>query len=117
MISEAGNKDKIRQNPLVVVHMSAVEITDDYNIQEAWNKACQAFAHTAKIDLTASPKFSVDEVLDQIRKKQDDDDEKHNRFRAAKDVIAKTSKFIMVLGGIAAQGASMVSYSRSTLDH
>lgn len=89
--------------------MADVEIKDDYNIQEAWNKACQAFAHTAKVDLTASPRFSIDEVLDQIRKKQDDDDEKHNKYRVAKDAIAKTSKFIMLLGGIAAQGASMVS--------
>lgn len=89
--------------------MSTVEIQDDYNIQEAWNKACNAFAQTAKVDLTVSPKFTVDEVLDQIRSKQDEDDEKHNKYRVAKDVIAKTGNFIMVLGGIAAQGASMVS--------
>lgn len=89
--------------------MSAVEIKDDYNIQEAWNRACGAFAQTTKVDLTTSPKFTVDEVLDQIRSKQDEDDEKHNRFRVAKDVIGKTLTFITVLGGIAAQGASMVS--------
>ncbi|KAJ5392597.1 hypothetical protein N7509_008087 [Penicillium cosmopolitanum] len=87
--------------------MSA-DIPDDYNIQEAWNKACQAFAQTAKVDLTKSPTFTVDEVLDQIHQKQQDDDEKHNKYRVAKDAIAKTSKFIMLLGGIAAQGASMV---------
>lgn len=89
--------------------MSAVELKDDYNIQEAWNRACGAFAQTTKVDLTTSPKFTVDEVLDQIRSKQDEDDEKHNRFRVAKDVIGKTLTFITVLGGIAAQGASMVS--------
>lgn len=89
--------------------MSITEIEDDYNIQEAWNRACGAFAQTAKVDLTTSPKFTVDEVLDQIRTKQDEDDEKHNKFRVAKDVIGKTLKFITVLGGIAAQGASMVS--------
>ncbi|KAJ5291022.1 hypothetical protein N7478_000273 [Penicillium angulare] len=88
--------------------MSITEIEDDYNIQEAWNRACGAFAQTAKVDLTTSPKFTVDEVLDQIRTKQDEDDEKHNKFRVAKDVIGKTLKFITVLGGIAAQGASMV---------
>ncbi|KAJ5097682.1 hypothetical protein N7456_008403 [Penicillium angulare] len=88
--------------------MSITEIEDDYNIQEAWNRACGAFAQTTKVDLTTSPKFTVDEVLDQIHAKQDEDDEKHNKFRVAKDVIGKTLKFITVLGGIAAQGASMV---------
>ena len=82
---------------------------DDYNIQDAWNRACGAFAQTAHVDLTKSPNFTVDEVLDQIRTKQDADDEKNNKYRAAKDVIGKTLKFITVLGGIAAQGASMVS--------
>jgi hypothetical protein len=82
---------------------------DDYNIQDAWDRACGAFAQTANVDLTKSPKFTVDEVLDQIRTKQDADDEKNNKYRAAKDVIGKTLKFITVLGGIAAQGASMVS--------
>ncbi|GAB1217101.1 hypothetical protein ATERTT37_006324 [Aspergillus terreus] len=65
-------------------------------------------AATTKVDLTTSPKFTVDEVLDQIRSKQDEDDEKNNKFRAAKEVIGKTLTFITVLGGIAAQGASMV---------
>lgn len=82
---------------------------DDYNIQDAWNRACGAFAQTAHVDITKSPKFTVDEVLDQIRTKQDADDEKNNKYRAAKDAIGKTLNFITVLGGIAAQGASMVS--------
>ncbi|KAJ5909824.1 hypothetical protein N7504_004467 [Penicillium tannophilum] len=87
--------------------MSA-ESMDDYNIQDAWNRACGAFAQTAHVDITKSPKFTVDEVLDQIRTKQDADDEKNNKYRAAKDAIGKTLNFITVLGGIAAQGASMV---------
>lgn len=89
--------------------IKVVEVEDDYNIQEAWNRACGAFAQTTKVNLTESPKFTVDEVLDQIRAKQDEDDEKSNKYRVAKDVIGKTLKFITVLGGIAAQGASMVS--------
>ncbi|KAL4969541.1 uncharacterized protein BDV14DRAFT_209818 [Aspergillus stella-maris] len=87
--------------------MSGVELADDYNIQEAWDKACQAFSRMTKINLTASPKLSVDDVLDEISRKQDEDDKKQNKYRAAKDVISKTGNFIMVLGGIAAQGASM----------
>lgn len=89
--------------------MSAFEVENDYNIQEAWERACGAFAQTTKVDLTTSPEFTVDEVLDQIRIKQDEDDEKNKKFKTAKDVIGKTLTLITVLGGIAAQGASMVS--------
>ncbi|GLA15441.1 hypothetical protein AnigIFM62618_001981 [Aspergillus niger] len=88
--------------------MSAFEVKDDYNIQEAWERACEAFAQTTKVDLTTSPKFTVDEVLDQIRLKQDEDDEKNTKFKTAKNIIGKTLTLITVLGGIAAQGASMV---------
>ncbi|KAJ5154944.1 Tetratricopeptide-like helical [Penicillium coprophilum] len=80
----------------------------EYNLQEAWEKACTSFAKTAKIDLTTAPKFSVDEVLDQIRAKQDDDEEKNSKYAAARDAISKTLTFVTLLGGIAAQGASMV---------
>ena len=62
-----------------------------------------------QVDLTASPKLSIDEVLEDIRRKQIDDEEKHKKYRAAKDVISKTGQLIMALGGIAAQGISMVS--------
>lgn len=88
--------------------MSATEIKEDYNLQEAWDQACGSFARTTKVDLTVTPKYTVDEVLDQIQTKQDEDDERNNKYRVAKDVIGKTLTFITVLGGIAAQGASMV---------
>ncbi|KAK4861679.1 hypothetical protein LT330_003714 [Penicillium expansum] len=88
--------------------MATVQDEGEYNLQEAWDKACASFAQTTRVDLTTAPKFSVDEILDQIRGKQDDDDEKNSKYRAAKDAIGKTLKFVMVLGGIAAQGASMV---------
>ncbi|KAJ5118107.1 hypothetical protein N7448_004246 [Penicillium atrosanguineum] len=88
--------------------MSATEIKEDYNLQEAWDRACASFAQTTKVDLTITPKYTVDEVLDQIQTKQDEDDERNNKYKVAKDVIGKTLTFITVLGGIAAQGASMV---------
>jgi hypothetical protein len=81
---------------------------NEYNLQEAWDRACTSFAQTAKVNLTTAPKFTVDQVLDQIRTKQDEDDEQNNKYKTAKDVIGKTLNFVMVLGGIAAQGASMV---------
>ncbi|KUM59605.1 hypothetical protein ACN42_g7534 [Penicillium freii] len=83
-------------------------VDNDYNLQEAWDRACTSFAQTAKVDLTTTPKYTVDQVLDQIRTKQDEDDERNNKYKTAKDVIGKTLNFVMVLGGIAAQGASMV---------
>jgi hypothetical protein len=88
--------------------MATVLVEDEYNLQEAWDKACSSFAETTKVNLTAKPKFSIDEVLDQIRAKQDEDNDKDNKYKAAKDVISKTLNFVMVLGGIAAEGASMV---------
>jgi hypothetical protein len=89
--------------------MAAVQAEDDYNLQDAWDRVCMTFAQTTKVDLTTAPKYSVDEVLEQIRAKQDEDDEKNNKYKTAKDVIGKTLNFVMVLGGIAAQGASMAS--------
>ncbi|KAJ5794025.1 Tetratricopeptide-like helical [Penicillium paradoxum] len=88
--------------------MAATQGADEYNLQEAWDRACTSFAQTTKVDLTAKPRFSIDEVLDQIREKQEEDNEKNNKYRAAKDVISKTLNFVTVLGGIAAEGASMV---------
>ncbi|KAJ5135669.1 uncharacterized protein N7515_004947 [Penicillium bovifimosum] len=88
--------------------MATVPAEDEYNLQEAWDKACLSFAATTKVDLTQKPKFSIDEVLDQIRQKQNENNEKDNKYKTAKDVISKTLNFVMVLGGIAAEGASMV---------
>jgi hypothetical protein len=90
--------------------MSDLQIKDDYNLQEAWNRVCGSFANTTGgIDLTKAPKYTPDEVLEQIRSKQDDDDEKNAKYRVAKEVIGKTLYCINILGNIAAQGASMVS--------
>ncbi|KAJ5675126.1 uncharacterized protein N7477_005060 [Penicillium maclennaniae] len=88
--------------------MSRSEVKEEYNLQEAWDRVCASFAHTTKVDLTVTPKYTVDEVLDQIQTNQDEDDERNNKYKVAKDVIGKTLTFITVLGGIAAQGASMV---------
>ncbi|KAJ5561844.1 Tetratricopeptide-like helical [Penicillium sp. DV-2018c] len=88
--------------------MATALVDDEYNLQEAWDKACLSFAETTKVNLTEKPKFSIDEVLDRIREKQTEDSEKDSKYKVAKDVISKTLNFVMVLGGIAAEGASMV---------
>lgn len=82
---------------------------DDYNLQEAWDRHCGAFAKmTNGLDLTKSPRYTPDQVLEQIRAKQHEDDEKNAKFKVAKDVISKTLDCISILSGIAAQGSSMV---------
>ncbi|KAJ5811489.1 hypothetical protein N7474_007790 [Penicillium riverlandense] len=81
--------------------------SDDYNLQEAWDTVCRSFAKTTMVDLTTKPKYSIDQVLEQIRQKQDDSEQRNIKYKVAKDVISKTLNFIKVLGGIAAQGASM----------
>ena len=82
--------------------------SNDYNLQEVWDTVCQSFAKTTNVDLTTTPKYNIDQVLDQIRQKQDDDEQRNVKYKVAKDVISKTMSCIEVLGGIAAQGASMV---------
>lgn len=83
--------------------------TKDYDLQEAWKLVCGKFQETSGgIKLQNSPQYTPDEVLEQIRKKHDDDDKKNAKFRKTKEVIDTTLTFISLLGGIAAQGASMV---------
>jgi DNA-binding SARP family transcriptional activator len=85
--------------------------SDDYNLQGAWDTVCRSFAKTTMMDLTTTPRYTIDEVLNQIRQKQDDDEQRNVKYKAAKEVISKTLSCIEVLGGIAAQGASMVCIS------
>ncbi|KAJ5160763.1 uncharacterized protein N7482_007767 [Penicillium canariense] len=82
--------------------------SDDYNLQGAWDTVCQSFAKTTTVDLTITPRYTIDQVLDQIRQRQDDDEQRNVKYKVAKDVISKTLSCIEVLGGIVAQGASMV---------
>lgn len=89
--------------------MSVKQPEDEYNIQETWERVCASFAESTKITLSESPKYTPDEVIEQIRARQDEDDERNAKYKAAKDAVGKTVKCIMLLGGIAAQGASMVS--------
>ncbi|KAJ5746042.1 hypothetical protein N7520_011224 [Penicillium odoratum] len=84
------------------------ETKEDYDLQEAWAGVCSTFAKTTKVDLTATPQYSVEEVLEQIRTRQDEDNEKDKKYKEVKNVISKTITFIGLLGGIVAQGASMV---------
>jgi hypothetical protein len=98
---------------------------EDYDLQRAWENACDAFVRTTSEDLKKTPKYSPDEVLEQIRAKQERDEEKNAKYQAAKDVLSKTLDCINNLGMIAAQGASSelfmsfvsTSHTNHTLSH
>ncbi|OJK02157.1 hypothetical protein ASPACDRAFT_1886529 [Aspergillus aculeatus ATCC 16872] len=82
---------------------------DEYNLQEAWDRVCTSFMQTTNADLKSAPtKYTIEEVLDQIRAKQDEANEKNAKYQELKTVMNKTLTFVGLLGGIAAQGASMV---------
>ncbi|PYI31182.1 hypothetical protein BP00DRAFT_446803 [Aspergillus indologenus CBS 114.80] len=72
------------------------EPRDEYNLQEAWERVCRSFAQTIKADLTTAPKYTIEET-----------------------VIDKTLAFVKLLGGIVAQGASMIEHRKdpNRLDH
>ena len=85
-------------------------VKEEYDLRKAWDEACDAFQQSASDDLKTKPKYTVDEVLEQIRAKQEKDAEKSAKFRVAKDVLTKTLDCIDSLGNIAIQGASMVCF-------
>lgn len=89
--------------------MSSKSVDEEYDLKKAWDDVCTSFAKATDKDLREHPRYAPEEVLEQIRAKQDKDEEKNAKYKAAKDALSKTLDCINNLGGIAAQGASMVS--------
>jgi fungal STAND N-terminal Goodbye domain len=89
--------------------MSSKFAEDKYDLEKAWDDVCTSFAKATDKNLRDHPRYTPEEVLDQIRAKQDKDEEKNAKFKAAKDALTKTLDCINNLGGIVAQGSSMVS--------
>ncbi|RAK80020.1 uncharacterized protein BO72DRAFT_525692 [Aspergillus fijiensis CBS 313.89] len=84
------------------------EPNDEHNLQEAWERVCRSFAQTTKVDLTTAPNYTIEEVLEWIRVREAEDLERNAKYKEGKAVIDKTLAFVKVLGGIVAQGASMM---------
>ncbi|RAH80021.1 hypothetical protein BO86DRAFT_457477 [Aspergillus japonicus CBS 114.51] len=80
------------------------EPRDEYNLQGAWERVCRSFAQTIKADLTTAPKYTIEEVLEQIR-----------AWEAEGLERSADLAFVKVLGGIVAQGASMYKRVFSSL--
>jgi len=89
--------------------MANTQGQDEYDLHEAWEKACRSFAATAKFDLRQDRALTPEEVISQLKAKRQKDDEKSAEFKVLKDVLWKSLTCIQTLGGIAAQGAGMVS--------
>ena len=81
---------------------------DEWDLQDAWDKACKSFAKTTGADITKRPNLSPTDVLNQIRAKQDKDDADSAKFKVAKEVIGNSLVCIQNLGSIIAQGAGTV---------
>lgn len=83
---------------------------DDYDLQEAWDKACRSFATTTNSDVnplqgrTQTP----EDVLMQLKLKRHADEEKEAEYKVLKDVLGRTLVLVQNLGNIVSSAASMV---------
>lgn len=82
---------------------------DDLDLNVAWQEACESFARTTKIDLRAVPSPTAEQVIAKFNTRKAKDEKEHAKLNAAKKIALKTLTCVVNLGGIAAQGASMVN--------
>ncbi|KAI9719483.1 MAG: hypothetical protein M1828_006190 [Chrysothrix sp. TS-e1954] len=91
---------------------------DDFDLQEAWDRACASFAKTAEgkcglkdVDLGKGPidRRTPTELVDQIAAHKADNEEQQAKHRTARDVVSKTAKCVQTLADLAAQPASSAS--------
>ena len=75
--------------------------------EKAWMDARKSFAKATGKELAQQP-MSPAQVLEQIHLKDERDEEKAAKYKTARNVLDKTLTLVTTLGGIAAQGASMV---------
>ena len=87
----------------------AVAVTaEDYDLQRAWQDVLQSFAKQAKIELRPDRVLAPEDVIAQLKSKRDKEEADGSKYAVVKDVLGKSLACIQTLGGIAAQGASMV---------
>ncbi|KAL2433848.1 hypothetical protein ABEF95_011185 [Exophiala dermatitidis] len=87
---------------------------DEYDLHEAWDKACRSFAATTGIDLSQEKPKSPEAVAAQLKLKRHADEKKQADYQVLKTVVEKTLLLIQNLGGIVSSAASMV-YGPSSL--
>ena len=86
---------------------------DDFDVDRMWRNVQAEFQRTCQRTLNAKQQnLSVEDVVASLTKVNEKDEKKAVRYKNAKDVLTKTLKCVQLLGGLAAQGASVVSIQR-----
>lgn len=83
------------------------------NLDSAWEDACVAFRQVAGIDLKTERPPTADDIRARFDAKKAKDAEEDRKVEKVKAIFRKTLTCIDRVGGIAAQGASMVCPPRS----
>lgn len=86
---------------------------NEYDLQQAWNTACEEFVKTTGKELKVKNESTPEQVLEQLRADQEQTEAKAAKHRVAKNALSRTLELVDCLGNIAAQGASLVSFSNN----
>ena len=93
-------------------HTNGASSSHEIDLNEEWRKAWEAartdFLATHGKDLGGRQVESPEDVLDSIRSKRERDDEDNAKHKEAKNIIRNVLSLVQLLGGLAAQGASIV---------
>lgn len=90
--------------------MAETELEQELDLDQLWIQAQLDFQRMFPgRDPRYLPVLKVEDVIGMISQKKETDEKSGAKYKVAKDVLAKTLKCIQNLGGLAIQGASMVS--------
>ncbi|PGH12190.1 hypothetical protein AJ80_06810 [Polytolypa hystricis UAMH7299] len=81
---------------------------DEEDLDQMWKEALVEFHKLSGRDPKKFTHLKVEDVLGKINQKKESDEKKSAKYAKAKDILGKTLTCIQTLGGLAAQGASMV---------
>ncbi|KAL9609751.1 MAG: hypothetical protein Q9167_005507 [Letrouitia subvulpina] len=83
-------------------------LENEYDLEQAWDQACQSFVRIAKLEIRSAVGRTPEDVILLLNNMRDRDAEKSAKYQKLKDVLGKSLDFIMILGSMAAQSVSMV---------
>lgn len=86
------------------------------SLDDIWKDAIQRFNSLTNQDIKISPPKSLDDIKKQVDSQQSDssDQKEKDGKRRTKDILLNVLQCIKLLGGVAAQGASMVRLPNSS---
>ena len=89
--------------------MALAQKEDEQDFRQMWTEAQNRFEKTTKMSLVQKNNRSLDDVLRELDKRFNTDDaQEGGAQRRVKELASNVLTFIKLLGGIAAQGASIV---------